>query len=276
MLKIHDLHVAIDGNEILKGINLEIAPNEIHALMGPNGHGKSTLLAAIMGHPNFEVTQGEITLNGENVLEMEVHERSKAGLFLAMQYPQSVPGVTNSDFLKAAINAHRETPIPLFDFIRQLETNLVALDMKPDLAHRFLNEGFSGGEKKRNEILQMRLLKPQLAMLDEIDSGLDIDALRFVADAISQTKAESDLGLLIISHYGRFYDLVKPSHVHVLVDGKIIESGDKSLADKIDSSGYEWLADKYGVNVKDGSIIKERPLSIGTCAYKGRSQDLND
>ena len=276
MLDIHDLHVAIDGNEILKGVTLSIGSNEIHALMGPNGHGKSTLLAAIMGHPNFEVTQGSITLNGEDVLEMEVHQRSKAGLFLAMQYPQSVPGVTNSDFLKAAINAHRDTPIPLFDFIRELEKNLEALDMKPDLAHRFLNEGFSGGEKKRNEILQMRLLKPKLAMLDEIDSGLDIDALRFVADAIKETKAEGDLGLLIISHYGRFYDLVNPTHVHVLVDGKILESGDKSLADKIDSEGYEWLAEKYGVIVKDESKVGNHPVSIGTCAYKGRAQNLND
>ncbi len=269
MIEIKDLHVAIAGQEILKGINLTVNAQEIHALMGPNGHGKSTLLGAIMGHPTFEVTKGSITLDGEDVLAMDVTERSKAGLFLAMQYPAAVPGVTNSDFLKAAVNAHRDTPIPLFTFIKELEAGLKALDMKADLAHRYLNEGFSGGEKKRNEILQMRLLKPKLAMLDEIDSGLDVDAFHLVADALNQTKAETDLGLLIISHYGRFYDLINPTHVHVLIDGRIVESGDKHLADKIDQEGYEWLAEKYHVSVSETNV-KPRPVSIGTCAYQGR------
>ena len=183
-LVINDLHVSIDGKEILKGVDLTINSKEIHALMGPNGNGKSTLLAAIMGHPKYTVTQGEVTLDGPNVLEMDVDQRSKAGLFLGMQYPQEVTGVTNSDFLKAALNARREKPIGLFAFIKEMEGAIAKLEMKSDLAHRYVNEGFSGGEKKRNEILQMMLLKPSLAMLDEIDSGLDVDAMKIVASAI--------------------------------------------------------------------------------------------
>ena len=177
-LKIENLHVSIDDKEILKGINLTVNSNEIHALMGPNGNGKSTLLAAIMGHPKYNVTSGSITLDGKDVFSMSVDERSRAGLFLAMQYPQEIPGVTNSDFLRAAMNARSEKPVSLFKFIKEMEKNIADLQMKPDLAHRFLNEGFSGGEKKRNEILQMRMLKPSIAMLDEIDSGLDVDAIK--------------------------------------------------------------------------------------------------
>ncbi|MBR0385744.1 MAG: Fe-S cluster assembly ATPase SufC, partial [Erysipelotrichaceae bacterium] len=176
-LNIQNLHVSIDGREILKGVNLTVNTGEVHALMGPNGNGKSTLLMTVMGHPKYEVTEGSITLDGRDVLSMPVDERSRAGLFLAMQYPQEIPGVTNSDFLRAAVNAHREEPVSLFRFIRELDKAIDDLQLKEDLAHRFLNEGFSGGEKKRNEVVQMKLLKPDFAMLDEIDSGLDIDAL---------------------------------------------------------------------------------------------------
>ena len=200
-LKIENLHVSIDDKEILKGINLTVNSNEIHALMGPNGNGKSTLLAAIMGHPKYNVTSGSITLDGKDVFSMSVDERSRAGLFLAMQYPQEIPGVTNSDFLRAAMNARSEKPVSLFKFIKEMEKNIADLQMKPDLAHRFLNEGFSGGEKKRNEILQMRMLKPSIAMLDEIDSGLDVDAIKVVANAIGKLQSETELGMIVVSHY---------------------------------------------------------------------------
>lgn len=187
-LEIKNLHVEVEGKEILKGVDLTVNENEVHALMGPNGNGKSTLLAAIMGNPKYIVTEGSITYDGKNILEMPVNERSVAGLFLAMQYPQEIPGVTNSDFLRAAMNVRREQPISLFKFIKEMESTIKDLEMKEDLAHRFLNEGFSGGEKKRNEIVQMEMLKPTLSMLDEIDSGLDVDALRIVADALNKMK----------------------------------------------------------------------------------------
>jgi Fe-S cluster assembly ATP-binding protein len=192
-LKIKNLHVEIEGKEILKGVDLTVNSTEIHALMGPNGNGKSTLLAAIMGHPKYTVTQGEITFDGQDVLKMAVNERSKIGLFLGMQYPMEVAGVTNSDFLKAALNSRRTSPIPLFNFIRTLEKAVNSLQMKSDLAHRYVNEGFSGGEKKRNEILQMILLEPKIAMLDEIDSGLDVDAMKIVASAILDQTTKSQL-----------------------------------------------------------------------------------
>ena len=259
-LIIKDLHVEIDGKEILKGVNLTISENEIHALMGPNGHGKSTLLSAIMGHPKYIVTNGSIYLDGENVLEMDTSERSKAGLFLGMQYPQEVPGVLNSDFLRATINAHRKKPIDLFRFIQTMDKYTKELEMGSDLAHRYLNEGFSGGEKKRNEIMQMRLLNPKFALLDEIDSGLDIDALRIVSDSILNATKESDLGLLIISHYGRFYNLIKPTDVHILINGKIVLSGDKELADRIDSEGYEVLAKELGIDLIEDK--KEREVIV--------------
>lgn len=264
-LEIVNLHVSVDGKEILKGLNLNVDKNEIHALMGPNGNGKSTLLAAIMGNPKFHITEGSITFEGKNVLEMSVDERSKAGLFLGMQYPQEVAGVTNSDFLRAAINARREKPIPLFTFIREMEGTIKDLQMKPDLAHRFLNEGFSGGEKKRNEIVQMKLLKPSLAMLDEIDSGLDVDAIKIVADAIVDLQKETNMGLMVVSHYERFFQLIQPTHAHVLVDGKIVVSGGIELVAKIDSEGYDWLAKEYGIEVVEEGLVKNK-ISIGTCA----------
>ncbi|MBQ9154649.1 MAG: Fe-S cluster assembly ATPase SufC [Solobacterium sp.] len=266
-LKIRDLHVEIEGREILKGVSLTVNENEVHALMGPNGNGKSTLLAAIMGHPKYTVTQGTIEYDGKDVLAMPVEERSKAGLFLAMQYPQEIPGVTNSDFLRAAMNVRREKPIPLFSFIREMEKTIRDLEMKEDLAHRFVNEGFSGGEKKRNEIVQMKLLKPSLSMLDEIDSGLDVDALRIVADAINSMRKETGMSLIIVSHYERFYELIEPQFTHVLVDGKIILEGDAELARKIDTEGYDWIYREY--NVRPASEQeKELPVSIGTCAVR--------
>ncbi len=269
-LIIKDLHVEIDGREILKGVDLEVSENEIHALMGPNGHGKSTLLAAIMGHPKYTVTKGSITIDGEDVLEMSTAERSKAGIFLGMQYPQEVPGVLNSDFLRASINAHRDTPIDLFKFIQTMDKYTKELEMDPNLAHRYLNEGFSGGEKKRNEIMQMRLLNPKFALLDEIDSGLDIDALRVVGESIIKAQEETKLGLLVISHYGRFYDLVQPTNVHVLINGKIVKSGDKSLADHIDSEGYELLAKELGITILEEEVERE-VIVLENCAHSVKS-----
>lgn len=201
-LVIKDLHVEVGEKEILKGIDLTIQTGEVHAIMGPNGNGKSTLLSAIMGHPKYRVTQGSIELDGQDVLAMSVDERSRAGLFLGMQYPQEIPGITNSDFLKAAMNARLEKPISLFQFIRALDKNIAELDMDENLAHRYLNEGFSGGEKKRNEILQMKLLQPRFALLDEIDSGLDVDALRVVSEAINSMRNDH-FGCVMVSHYER-------------------------------------------------------------------------
>lgn len=273
-LNIKNLHVEIEGKEILKGVDLSVNSAEIHALMGPNGNGKSTLLAAIMGHPKYTVTQGEITFDGQDVLKMAVNERSKIGLFLGMQYPMEVAGVTNSDFLKAALNSRRTSPIPLFTFIRTLEKAVNSLQMKSDLAHRYVNEGFSGGEKKRNEILQMILLEPKIAMLDEIDSGLDVDAMKIVAAAILEQSVKSQVGLIIVSHYERFYQLIQPTHVHVILDGKIVLSGNHDLVNRIDTEGYDWIAQAYGVQIV--KEIKTRPVtatSIGTCAVKERGME---
>ena len=266
-LIIKDLHVEIEGREILKGIDLTVNEKEVHALMGPNGNGKSTLLAAIMGHPRYTVTKGSIEYDGKDVLAMPVEERSKAGLFLAMQYPQEIPGVTNSDFLRAAMNVRRDRPVPLFTFIREMEKTIRELQMKEDLAHRFVNEGFSGGEKKRNEIVQMKLLKPSLSMLDEIDSGLDVDALHIVASAINKMREELGMSLIIVSHYERFYELIEPQFTHVLVNGRIVLEGDADLARKIDTEGYDWIYREYGVRPA-AREEKEVPVSLGTCAVR--------
>ena len=264
VLVIKNLHVEIEGKEILKGVDLTVNADEIHALMGPNGNGKSTLLAAIMGHPKYHVTEGTITFDGKDVLSMSVDERSRAGLFLGMQYPQEISGVTNSDFLRAAMNARSEKPVSLFKFIKEMEATIKELEMKPDLAHRFLNEGFSGGEKKRNEIVQMKMLKPSMAMLDEIDSGLDVDALKIVANAIVKMRQESKLGLLVVSHYERFYQLLQPTHAHVLIDGKIVISGGIELVTKIDTEGYDWLYKEFGItpNQEEKKVV----FSLGSCA----------
>lgn len=265
-LVIHDLHVSVEDKEILKGLDLTIQEGQRHALMGPNGNGKSTLLAAIMGNPKYTVTQGSITLDGQDVLAMSVDQRSKAGIFLGMQYPAEISGVTNSDFLRSAINARQEKPISLFKFIKQMESAISNLEMKSDLAHRFVNDGFSGGEKKRNEIVQMLMLKPRFAMLDEIDSGLDVDALRIVSDAVLKAQEESNMGLLIVSHYARFYEYLKPTHAHILVDGRIVVSGGPELIERVDTQGYEWIEEEYGISAKQEA--KKQPVSLGACAVK--------
>ena len=267
-LEIKNLHVSVEGKNNLKGIDLVVNENEVHALMGPNGNGKSTLLAAIMGHPRYTVTEGSITYDGKDVLAMPVDERSKAGIFLAMQYPQEIPGVTNSDFLRAAMNARSEKPVSLFRFIKEMEKTINDLQMKPDLAHRFLNEGFSGGEKKRNEIVQMEMLKPSISLLDEIDSGLDVDALKIVADAINKIRKETGMSLVVVSHYERFYEQIEPQFTHVLVDGRIVKEGDADLARRIDAEGYDWLYKETGVQPAAEAEEKVTPTTIGTCAVR--------
>ncbi len=265
-LVIRDLHVAVEGKEILKGLNLDVSKGEIHALMGPNGSGKSTLANTLMGHPKYEVTQGEVLFKGENLLEMNPDERSRKGLFLAFQYPVAIPGVSVANFLRTALNArlpkgnenggppNAKRGIPPKEFRTQLLEKMKVLRMDPAFAGRYLNDGFSGGEKKRAEILQMAVLKPEIAIMDETDSGLDIDALRVVADGVNAV-AGPDLGVLIITHYNRILNYIKPDRVHVLVDGKITMSGGAELAMELESKGYDWLREPEleinpeGVNV---------------------------
>ena len=251
-LEIKDLHVEIDGKEILKGVNLTINTNEVHAIMGPNGTGKSTLASAIMGHPKYEVTQGEVLIDGENVLEMEVDERAKAGLFLAMQYPSEISGVTNADFLRSAINARREEgdEISLMKFIRELDKTMEFLEMPEEMGQRYLNEGFSGGEKKRNEILQMMMIKPTFGILDEIDSGLDIDALKVVSKGINEMRGEG-FGCLMITHYQRLLNYITPDYVHVMMQGKVVKSGGAELAHRLEAEGYEWVKQELGIEDTD-------------------------
>ena len=266
-LVIKNLHVSVEDKEILKGVNLTIHPNETLALLGPNGHGKSTLLASIMGNPKYVVTEGSITLDGEDVLKMSVDERSKKGIFLGMQYPSEVPGVVNADFLKAAINARREKPKKLYEFYKNLEVASKKMNISMDMAQRFLNEGFSGGEKKRNEILQMLLLKPDLAMLDEIDSGLDVDALVSVSDAIKEMQATTDMSFLVISHYARLYSLISPTKVAVMINGRIALEGGKEIIERIDRDGYEWIKYELGIEIaKEEKAMNQ--VSIGTCATR--------
>jgi Fe-S cluster assembly ATP-binding protein len=255
-LTIKDLHVEIEGKEILKGVNLEIKGGEIHAVMGPNGTGKSTLSSAIMGHPKYEVTKGSITFDGEDVLEMEVDERARVGLFLAMQYPSEISGVTNADFLRSAINSRREEgeEISLMKFIRKMDSEMEYLEMDPDMAQRYLNEGFSGGEKKRNEILQLMMLQPKIAILDEIDSGLDIDALKVVSKGINKMRGE-DFGCLIITHYQRLLNYITPDHVHVMMQGRVVKSGGKELAQRLEAEGYDWIKEELGI--KDETVGQE-------------------
>ena len=231
-LEIKDLHAVVIDNEtgkekeILKGLDLTISTGEMHAIMGPNGTGKSTLASVIMGSPEYTVTKGSITLDGEDVLAMSVDERSKKGIFLAMQNPSEIAGITNSDFIRSAMQARLEDGkhVSLFRFIKDLDKAVADLKMNPDLPHRYINEGFSGGEKKRNEILQMKMLKPHFAILDEIDSGLDVDALRIVGENVNDMKNE-DFGALVITHYQRLLDYIKVSHVHIMLNGKIVKSG---------------------------------------------------
>ncbi|MEW8970862.1 Fe-S cluster assembly ATPase SufC [Mesobacillus jeotgali] len=248
VLSIKDLQVEIEGKQILKGVNLEVKGGEIHAIMGPNGTGKSTLSSSIMGHPKYEVTNGTVTLDGENVLEMEVDERARAGLFLAMQYPSEISGVTNADFLRSALNSRlgEGNEISLMKFIRKMDKQMEFLEMDLDMAQRYLNEGFSGGEKKRNEILQLMMLEPKIAILDEIDSGLDIDALKVVSKGINEMRGE-DFGCLIITHYQRLLDYITPDYVHVMMQGRIVKSGGPELAQRLEAEGYDWIKKELGI-----------------------------
>ena len=272
VLKINELKASVEDKEILKGVNLEIKGGEIHAIMGPNGTGKSTLSQVVMGHPKYEVLGGEVTMDGEDVLEMEVDERAHAGLFLAMQYPSEIPGVTNSDFLRMSKRARLEEgekEQSLIGFIRELDGAIDELKMNPDMAHRYLNEGFSGGEKKRNEILQMKMLNPKIAILDEIDSGLDVDALKIVGDAVNSMRSD-DFGALIITHYQRILDYIQPDFVHVMMQGRIVKSGGIELMQRIDADGYDWIKEELGI--EDERVIiedeKERPVRLDSCGTK--------
>lgn len=249
-LVIRNLHVAIEGKEILKGLNLTISQGEVHAVMGPNGTGKSTLAYTLMGHPTYEVTDGEVFYKGQNVLELKADERSRLGIFLAFQYPVAIPGVTVANFLRTALNSRRKAVdpedkgIPIPEFRKMLKERMDALRMDHAFGGRYLNEGFSGGEKKRAEILQMATLKPEIAILDETDSGLDIDALRIVSDGVN-TLRNADLGVLLITHYQRILNYIKPDYVHVMLDGKIVESGGPDLALHLEEQGYDWVREKY-------------------------------
>jgi Fe-S cluster assembly ATP-binding protein len=242
-LEIKNLHVTVDADgevkEILKGVNLTIKSGETHAIMGPNGSGKSTLAYTIAGHPKYEVTAGSILLDGADVLEMSVDERARAGLFLAMQYPVDVPGVSVSNFLRTSATAIRGEAPKLRDWLKELNTSMQALSVDPTFAERNVNEGFSGGERKRHEILQMRLLQPKIALLDETDSGLDVDALKVVSEGINEIRKNSELGLMLITHTTRMLKQITPTHVHVFAAGRVIASGGTELAEQIDANGYE-------------------------------------
>jgi Fe-S cluster assembly ATP-binding protein len=246
LLELKNLHVALeDGTEIVKGVDLAVNPNEVHAVMGPNGSGKSTLAYALMGHPAYRITEGDVLLDGESILELEADERGQRGLFLAFQYPHAVPGVTVTSFLRSAINSIRKArnggeddPIPIPEFRKEIFAQMDRLKVSRELASRYLNDGFSGGEKKRVEILQMAMLKPRIAVLDETDSGLDIDALRVVAGGVKELVGP-DMGALVITHYQRILDYITPDFVHVFINGRIVEEGGPELAHKLEAGGYE-------------------------------------
>lgn len=253
MLEIKDLNASVEGKNILKGLNLTVKPGEIHAIMGPNGAGKSTLAKILAGHPSYNVNGGEVLFKGQNLLEMEPEERAHAGLFMSFQYPVEIPGVSNIQFLRTAYNSNRKArglaEMSLPDFEKLLEEKMSVMDIKPEFKERSLNEGFSGGEKKRNEILQMAVLDPSLAILDETDSGLDIDAMRIVAAGVNKLM-HPEMGLILITHYQRLLDYIKPDVVHVMVNGKIVQSGGPELALELEKRGYDWLtsASSEGVN----------------------------
>lgn len=244
MLKINNLHAQIEGKMILKGIDLEVNPGEVHAIMGPNGSGKSTLASVLAGNEDFEVTEGSISYEGQDLLEMGPDERAHEGVFLAFQYPVEIPGVSNINFLKAAINERREAkgedPISAKDFLQRVKEKAKLVELDNKLTNRSVNEGFSGGEKKRNEIFQMAMLEPKLGILDETDSGLDIDALRVVANGVNQLR-QSDRSFIVVTHYQRLLEYIVPDFVHVLFDGKIVKTGGKELALKLEEIGYDWI-----------------------------------
>src|SRR5438105_15592039 len=245
-LEIHDLHVSTDEHEILRGVDLDISEGEIHALMGPNGSAKSTLANTLLGHPSYEITEGSISFKGEDITEAEPHDRAKAGLFLAFQYPVAIPGVSVANVLRMAINAKREEPIQVKEFRTQLQHAVEMLDVDRAFTSRHLNDGFSGGEKKRAEILQMAMLAPDVAILDETDSGLDIDALRTVAEGVQRLHDEQGLGVLIITHYQRILHYVKPDFVHVMLDGRIVLDGGVELVERLEREGYDRIRQEFG------------------------------
>lgn len=252
ILSVRGLRANVDGTEILKGLDLEVRAGEIHAIMGLNGSGKSTFSKVLAGHPDYEVTAGDIHFKGQDLLELDPHDRATAGIFLAFQYPLEIPGVSNRDFLRVAFNAHRksrgEDEIDVFDFDDLIEEKLGVVKMDASFLDRSVNEGFSGGEKKRNEILQMALLEPALAILDETDSGLDIDALKTVAGGVNQLSTP-DNAVVLITHYQRMLDYIVPDYVHVMADGRIITTGGKDLAKELEARGYEWVLDAYRTGV---------------------------
>ncbi|MDR0533552.1 MAG: Fe-S cluster assembly ATPase SufC [Verrucomicrobiales bacterium] len=249
-IEIRNLHANIEGREILKGLNLTLPKGEVHALMGPNGSGKSTLSKVMAGHPDYQVTAGEVLLDGENILEMEPDERARKGLFLAFQYPSEIPGVTIANFIRAALQARLSEgeELDAVEFYQNLYKKMDALEMDRAFTSRAVNDGFSGGEKKRNEILQMAMLEPSYAVLDETDSGLDIDALRIVADGVNRLRGPK-LGSLVITHYQRLLNYIVPDHVHVMVQGRIVRSGGKELALELEAKGYEWVIKEAGLEV---------------------------
>jgi Fe-S cluster assembly ATP-binding protein len=249
MLKIEDLQVEIDGQEIVKGLNLEVGKGEIHAIMGPNGSGKSTLANVLMGHPRYEVTGGSVTFQGEDIFELEPDERAKLGMFLAFQYPSEVPGVSVANFLRTAVNSVREEELSPMEMYRLLQEKMSIMQMDPKFAERYLNEGFSGGEKKRNEILQMLMLDPKLAIMDETDSGLDIDALQVVARGVNELRGP-EFSAVIITHYQRILRYIEPDHVHVMLDGRLVTSGGKELAEELEEKGYDWVRQEFGAGAQ--------------------------
>jgi Fe-S cluster assembly ATP-binding protein len=257
-LEIRDLRVSVEGKEILTGVDLTVGQGETHAIMGPNGSGKSTLAYAVAGHPKYEVTGGEVYLDGEDVLALAVDERARAGLFLAMQYPVEVPGVTVSNFLRTAATAVRGEAPKLRLWVKEVKAAMASLGMDPVFAERNVNEGFSGGEKKRHEILQLELLKPRFAVLDETDSGLDVDALRIVSEGVNRVRSTGETGVLLITHYTRILRYVEPDRVHVMAGGRIVESGGAELAEVLESEGYEKYAEENRRTAEP-----ETPLSLG-------------
>nr|MBI4156313.1 Fe-S cluster assembly ATPase SufC [Candidatus Woesearchaeota archaeon] len=240
-LEIKNLHVSMEGKEILKGVNLEINKGEIHALMGPNGSGKTTLSFVIMGHPSYKIEKGNIFFRGKDITEMKADERARLGLFLSFQYPHEVSGVTMANFLRTAVNARNNSKVNVLEFKKLLDEKMEMLSMDKGFAFRYLNEGFSGGEKKKAEILQLAVLNPEIAILDESDSGTDVDSLKIISEGINKIKKESDIGILLITHYNRILQYVKPDKVHILIDGRIVKSGDASLAHEIEEKGYKVL-----------------------------------
>ncbi len=248
MLSVKNLHATVDGKEILRGINLEVHPGEVHAIMGPNGSGKSTFASVLAGNEKFTVTEGSIEFLGENILDLPIEERARMGLFLGFQYPVEIPGVTMANFMKVALNEQRkyrgEEPLSAGEFLRLMKQKSAVVELDSKLTSRAVNEGFSGGEKKKNEIFQMAMLEPKLAVLDETDSGLDIDALRIVATGVTKLHTAEN-ATIVITHYQRLLDYIVPDYVHVLYNGRIIHSGDKSLALKLEEEGYDWLINQY-------------------------------